>query len=243
MNSGHWPLPKQVSEMFEWLDLVSINTPSGMLGAAFSELAKEEPALFVLAAASGGAGKLLRTYRGKDRKELQARLDLLLRFVEDAQAAHAGVIEDGSSRREKDQYESWMAHFVSVHPALAPSKKWRSTFRKLIQNAVKQDRLVEQATKLLDAKPGRVSFIQATKVVEKALLAADMRGLMEVLGRLSEEPLPGVSGKDLQRYRQVVEGRSATLARGEEEAKALTARVAAEFRNKHPELFAEDGSN
>ncbi len=242
-RSGHWPLPKQVSEMFEWLDRVSVDTFSGMLDVALSELAKEDPELFVVAEALGGAKALLRKVRGKDRKELEASLDPLLGFVDDARTAHAAAIEAASRSTEKDRYESWMAHFTSVDPVFVASQKWKSALRKLIRSTANQNRLVAQATKLLDAKPGRASFVQATKVVQKAPLAAYAKELMEHLDRLSEKPPPGVTAKDVERYKQAIEGRAKSMEKGEKKAEAITAKVAAKFRKKHPELFAEDGSN
>jgi len=242
-QSGHWPLPKQVSEMFEWLDQVSVDTPSGGLDVALSELAKKEPALSVVTTAIASTGTLLRNYRGKDRNELRSRFELLRGFVDDALAAHAADIKDGSRGSESNRYESWMAHFTSVHPAFAASRKWQSALRKLIQSAIKQDRLVAQVTKFLDANPGRASFFQATKVIEKALLAPDADGLMKFLDRLSEEPPPGVTDKDVERYKQAIGGRAELMEKGEKKAAAITARVAAEFRKKHPELFAGDGSS
>ena len=56
-------------------------------------------------------------------------------FVDDARTAHAAAIKEASGRAEKNRYESWMAHFVSVHPAFATSKKWRSALRKVICTA------------------------------------------------------------------------------------------------------------
>jgi predicted esterase len=76
-QTGHWPLPLQVAEMFEWLDQVSLDQPAGALSVARAELAKEAPDLLVIVHALDQCGELLKTHKGEDKARVAADLEVL----------------------------------------------------------------------------------------------------------------------------------------------------------------------
>src|SRR5690606_25984148 len=73
-QSGHWPLPKNVAALLDWLDEVSVDSPALEVRVALDEIAKESPDLLAIGEAIAEAKSLLGRYRGDDKKELEARV-------------------------------------------------------------------------------------------------------------------------------------------------------------------------
>lgn len=236
-KSGHWPLPKQVGEMLDWLDEVSVSTPGEELEVAISELSKPGPDLLTISGAIERASTGLRRYRGGDRKELQERIETIGEFLESLAEKHVERVEAARKDAKKGEPASWMGHLISVQAALRKTSKGLKALRKHLGTAVREDRLVAQAARMLQDRPGRGSFAQALKVVEKATVSADVDGLLSLLEEFAKESSSGATAEDRERLEKIAAARRQAIEAGRQEASEITAEAAGAFRKLHPELF------
>jgi len=242
-QSGHWPLPRQVLEMFDWLDRVTVDTLDGTVAVALSELAKTAPDLLVVVEAAADARRLSRKYKGEDRAELKAKLAAIEAFIEEAAAAHADHIRTCmNSLKPMPVTECWPAHFRLVSPALKNQAAFRKTLRAQIALADRQEKSVARACKSLSKRPSKKAFAAAVKALEESRLAASYGDLRDLVERVSENPPRGVGEKQLAACRQVIQKsrEQDEMAQGAARG-ALDARLQS-FRSEHPDWFPTGAS-
>jgi hypothetical protein len=242
-RSGHWPLPKQVLEMFEWLDRVTVDTADGAVAVALSELAKAAPDLLVVVEAASDARRLFKKYKGKDRAELKAKLEAIEAFIGHAAAAHADHIRTCiNSLKPMAATECWPAHFRLVSPALRNAAAWRRILRAQNALADRHEKSVARACKSLSKRPSKKAFVAALKALEESTLAESYAELRDLVGRVAENPPKGVGEKQLAACRQVIQQsrEQDEMAQGAARG-ALEARLKS-FRSEHPDWFPPETS-
>ena len=238
-QSGHWPLPVSVAEMFEWLDQVSADSPDQAFDVALSELAKEAPDFSVVSGSVAKALRLSKKLRSKDRKAIEKRLEPLRELLDQTAARHAAAIEEVRAAGEKKAYGSWAAHFRTAHAALGPLPKWRKAMKSLTKDATKHDKSVARALDLLAARPGSAAFRKALKTLEGAHVAARARDLQLELERLAKKA-NGLSEKDIASIEEIADERRPIDAAGEKLAAELDGEMAKAFRAAHENLFEKE---
>jgi predicted esterase len=237
-QSGHWPLPKQVSEMLAWLDQVTAKTPGQAIETALSELAKEAPDVAVIADAVARGADLLKRYRGDDKDPLGDRLSLLEDFIEAAVRAHAAaLLADEAVADRKLPFGPWVGHFRAVQAAFADARTWKKEMKAALTLAKKQQRKV--ASGLRAVASGRRGFAAAVKALAGGYLAPDYDSLEAGLRRLIEAPPEGIGEKDIAACRAILEERAAPLKAGREAAVGVTAELARSFLEDHPEILGD----
>ncbi|MGH9363035.1 MAG: alpha/beta fold hydrolase, partial [Thermoanaerobaculia bacterium] len=207
LQSGHWPLPKQVGEMLAWLDSVSADSARGAIGAALHALAGEEPDLGVAVEAAANAQRLLKAYKGPDRDLLSARRAALGELSERAQRAHAEALSGGPQGARADSpFGAWAAHFRAAEAALGSLASWQASVRSLRQRAAKHDLAISQARAQVEKSGGR-SFAESARVAEQAFLGALHEDLVARLQEIAGKPPAGVRVEEVKRFREGVEAR------------------------------------
>jgi predicted esterase len=242
-RSGHWPLPGQVLEMFDWLDRVTVDTADGVIAVALSELAKAAPDLLVVVEAAADAKRLLKKHKGKDRGQLKAKLDAIEAFIEEAAAAEADHLRTCiNSLKPMKETECWPAHFRLVNPAMKNVAAWRKTLRAQIAQAKRHEKAVARALKSLSKRPSKKAFVAAVKALEESTLADRYGELRDLVARVSENPPRGVGEKQLAACRQVIQKSFEQDELGQGAARgALESRLRS-FRSAHPDWFPSGAS-
>ncbi len=92
-QAGHWPLPVQVAEMFEWIDSVSIRSAPQAVLAATEALAKRPPLFAAAVRATAEAVELMSGSKGAEREQAEADLAAVLESLEAAAAAAWAVLQ------------------------------------------------------------------------------------------------------------------------------------------------------
>ena len=237
-QAGHWPLPEQAGEMFEWLDQVCVRTPGQAVSVALSELGEEQPELAVVADALADARALLKRYREKDADELAARVAELGAWMETAAAAHAERLLAEPAVAERALPDGpWSMHFVRAERAFRATDAWQDAMKAVRKAAAKHDKAVDKALKGL-GKPSRGSFRAAAEALDEGYLAARWDELRGATLKLADDPPKGVDSDDLEALRARVAERAETRAAGREAELAFTAELAAALRSEQAELFA-----
>jgi len=243
-RTGHWPLPAQVLEMFEWLDRVTVSTPAGAFAVAVSELNEGKPApdLSVVANAAKKMKKLLKKYRGSDRAALKEKLTSLEAFLEDTATSLLEQIDLGRlAQNDPEPPEVSRASFRLVNRPLSDTPAWIKAARSFQASAKKQDKAVARALKAFGKRESRKTFAAAFKVLEASPLADGFAELRDCLARAADKPPKGVTKDQVDAFRS----REKATRDAEAEARrqilsALTPKVAS-FRSEHPDLFPPSG--
>lgn len=227
-QSGHWPLPREVGTMIEWLDDVCVDTAPGLLELAIAELAKEAPDLAVLSGALSKAGERIKVHKGPDRKALESRLVELGALLEDLGAAHAeAIVRDPGSARFAVQYGPWAAHFRRVNRPLRAVKSWSVGVKSQLAAAKPHEEAIERARAAL-AQPGKKVVAEATKVAERSYLADGYEDLMALLAAAAEGDA---------KWSALAAARRESDDQGRATAAKITSERAAAFRQKHSDWF------
>jgi predicted esterase len=239
-RSGHGPLPKQVLEMFEWLDQVTAGTLDAALAVALSELSKVVPDLDVVADAARNGRALLAKYRGEDREALRTKLEAVEAFLEDIAAGHAECVEVSMRAvNRSESTESWRAYFRLVERSVRDTKAWSKTLREQIKLASTHEKAVVRALAALARRPGKGAFVAAVTALERSLLAESYPELRDLVGRVAEKPPRGVGEKHVAASREVIE---TSLERERLAWSAVLGVIAPRlesFRSKHPDWIPE----
>lgn len=241
-TSGHWPLPHQVGEMFDWLDQVNADSAELALSVALSELSKEVPDLQMIASSARKAKKLAKRMKGDEADELRGKIDTVMGFVGTVEAAHVAAIEqaqEAGKSAEKGAFLPWMAHFRTVSTSFVESASWRKSLKSLVSKSRKQDRSVSAALGMITAKLNKKTLKQAVAVLRKAPLATTVDELERALTRLADKPGAGTKRSDYASFRELMASRSSPSEQGRKQAAAITAKRAKEFREANANLFPE----
>ncbi|HIC24124.1 MAG TPA: hypothetical protein EYO84_11890 [Planctomycetes bacterium] len=242
-RSGHWPLPTQVAEMFDWLDQVNADSPQLALSVALSELAKDSPDLEIVSSAAYKAKSLAKRMKGAEGKALRATIDTVVNFLEEVQSAHASIIKQAqkaSKSANKGSFHPWMAHFRIVNASFTGSASWRKNLKSLVSTSKKQQRAVDAALSVISNKLNRGTLKQAVGVLQKSMLASNAQELELTFSRMAQDPPAGMKDEDFTNYRQLSAARNPLIQQGRSTAAEITASIAREFREANPELFPDE---
>ena len=242
-RSGHWPLPTQVAEMFDWLDQVNADSPQLALSVALSELAKGSPDLQVITSSANKARFLARRMKGDEGEALRDKIDIVVGFLEAVQAAHALTIEESqkaSKSASKGSFHPWMAHFRIVNASFSESASWRKNLKSLVSTSKKQQRAVDAALAVISNKLNKKTLRQAVTILQKSMLASNAQELELTFSRMAQDPPAGMKEEDFTNYRQLSATRSPLIEEGRSTAAEITASSARDFREANPELFPDE---
>lgn len=204
-QSGHQALPKQVLEMFEWLDQVTVGTLDAALALALSELSKVVPDLDVVADAARSSRALLAKYRGEDREALRTRLEAIEGFLEDIAAGHAECVQMSMRAvNPSEATESWRAYFRLVEPSVRDTKTWSTVLHAQVKLANEHEKAVARALAALAKRPDKTTFVAALTALERSPLAESYPELRDLVGRVAKKPPRGVSEKHVAASREVI---------------------------------------
>jgi len=228
-KTGHWPLPRQVSEMFEWLDQVSSDSPGQCLDTAWSELAEEAPDLAQIVDAAGKAGTFLKKYRGEDREQLAARLGRIEELLAQIETAQAEALVEQIQNSKSKEFKPWMTQFRVVHQAFQDSRTWKKRLKTQIALAKKHDKTVTKAMNRIMANVDKKSLLAALGALEKCPLAADYDRLATLMSRRVEKPPKGFKNQDVERFRNLIESRTEGIDEGEARAREVAGELISPF--------------
>ncbi len=242
-RSGHWPLPVQVAEMFDWLDEVNADSPQLALRVALSELAKDSPDLKIIFSATTRAKQLVRRMRGDEAQALGSTIDTIADFLEEVQSQHASVILEAqkqSKAAKQRSFQPWMAHFRITSTAFTESAFWRKKLKSLSSSSNKQQRSIDAALSVISKKLNKVTLHQAVRVLQNSMLASNAEELAQAIDRYQQNPPEGMKDGDFDDYRQLRETRNPLIEQGRSTATEITVRMAGEFRDSNPNLFSDE---
>lgn len=226
-RSGHWPLPRQVAEMFEWLDRVSVADPGSLAEFAVAEVARETPDLSALIETIERAREMLARYRGDDADRIGTKLEALEALVDAVEAAHIEALTDADARAK--EFAPWMEHFRIAHSALDGRKEWKRTMRSLAARAKKEEAAVANAIAALERKPSRRAFVKAVQVLESSYLAPSLDAFEPRLTRYANAPAAiELEAADAALLLELTRTRDAAKTEGRGAADAITRAVARE---------------
>ena len=241
-RSGHWPLPNQVAEMFEWLDSVTTSTPSQSIDGVVMELGKPEPSWLLVRESVLRARQQLKTTRRKklskaERKELEERLDALEELVTHAEKAHAKRIVADEKAADGDDYAAWMAHFRSMHGVFRASKGWNRSLRKIASRAAKQETKITRVLKVLEKTTSGKAFQQALALFDRSPIAANYDDLATRLREIAADSSGTAPEKSVEKLTAILAERESVDREGGRSAAEVTRAVAEAFRKSNAELF------
>jgi pimeloyl-ACP methyl ester carboxylesterase len=235
-QSGHWPLPKEAGEMFDWLDSVSQDSARGVADIALHELAKNEVDLGIVAEAAARGETLLKGYKGADRAAVSEKLKAIAGLIEAAQAAHAAAVKSpaGTPRKDKD-YGPWAAHFRAADAALGRLGAWQSSVKQLRSRAQSHDKLIAAVLPRLD-KAGERDVADALKAAEQAFLSSRYAQLLVTI-----EKSKALKPADAGTLKALLDSRRPADEEGARAAAAKTKELVAGFREAHRDWFQDAG--
>lgn len=180
-EAGHWPLPNQVSELFEWLDQVSVKTLSGALALAGQALLAEKPDVGLMMQARADAKRLApRRMEESDSR----RLALLDELTNALASAHAdAILEEARRLDRKDPLQR--TRFRVGHAVLGESGVWQKRFRTEVGIARREAAQMRKLRAGLEAGAKR-ALGAAVKAVEKGALAPEFDELLPELAKALE---------------------------------------------------------
>ncbi|HIN79889.1 MAG TPA: hypothetical protein EYN00_02300 [Planctomycetes bacterium] len=240
-RSGHWPLPRQVGEMFDWLDQVNADSPQLALKVALSELAKDSPDLKIVASSAYKAKSLARRVKGDEGKTLRETIEIVVEFLEEVQVAHASTIEEAkkaASSTKRGSFQPWMAHFRIVNASFKESKVWRKSLKSLVSKSLREEGAIDAALGVISNKLNKKTLGQAVAILQRSMLASNADELQRTFSRMADDPPAGTKEVDYLGFRQLTEKRTPLIEEGRATAAEITAEHAREFRQDNPELFA-----
>jgi len=237
-KSGHWPLPKQVVELLDWLDSVSADTAPAAIGSALSELAKEAPDLSTVARCCARAAELLKKHKGDDRERLAEQIAAVDAFVGDARRKHGDAIEAAGGDDKVEAFAPWVEQFRIASSAFGEHGDWQERFAKLWRRAQKDGKRVDKALAELGRKKwSKRTLRSAVTALDKALLAPGHGDLAsELLAKLDEE-VKGVDAEEVAAVRAQIEARRKAAEEGAAAAAKQSAELARAFREEHADWF------
>ena len=238
-QSGHWPLPQQAAEMFEWLDSVSVKTASGAIDAALAALSRSPVDLTILSEAMRSANDLARKAKGDDKADVEKRLPALNDLFTRLAAAHTDALSAEPALAErKPAYGPWVVQYVALAPAFEHDAAWSKAMKKVAQLAGKHDKTVAKAMKGL-GKPSKKTVATAVAAIESSFLAAGIVNLRVALDRVAAEPPKGADDA-LGTYAELLATRAPMDEEGLAALAERTAALVDAFRADHPELMASE---
>lgn len=239
-QSGHWPLPVQVNEMFTWLDSVSVKTPSQSVTMGMKQIESELPDLALIHVSIVEATDLLKKYKGEDRAELEGRIAKLQDFLDQSREAYLGAMAPlAESFDPKAPFGTWVSKFYFAHRGLESDAAWLKSMKKIAGVVKKHDKTVAKALDKLGSEPDKKAFANGVKAMEKGYLSLRYPELVASMTLLGEQPPKGTSIKDRSRLEELLKARRSDWGDGLVEAHEILRQVRTIFVEANRELFPE----
>ena len=152
-RTGHWPLPAQVSQLFLWLDKVSTSSADSAVQAFEDELKAKNPSLESLQILISKSETLIKKYRGKDKKDVAARIAEARKTMDELCGRAAKLVTDHPVDPKKKEDQLGYAIFRRLHQILENEKAWQKAMGpKWISGAKKDTKYVAKILKSLKKK-------------------------------------------------------------------------------------------
>jgi hypothetical protein len=236
-QSGHWPLPKQVGEMLAWLDVVTADSPGLVLASVLHALDQQDPDLVSVAEGVVKAEIVLKAWKGKDRPQLQERLEALRKFLEEAAREHGKEVEAGSKALKGEaQFGPWAAHFRHAHRALEGLPAWQKAASGTLRRAAGQEKGAARAWVLLE-QAGAKALGEALKSLESGFLASRYEELLGFAERIAQGQ--GARAEDRKKVEELISSRKTPWEAGLKAALDIDRKLARAFREAHSGWFKE----
>jgi predicted esterase len=236
-QTGHWPLPQQVAEMFDWLDQVTTQSAAQSVGVAIDQLGREAPDLLVVRNAIADAEKLLPKAKGDEKVALDAQLAALRDVLEQSAVAHAAALTTDSALADpKLPYGAWAAHFRAVDSAFSGLASWQKALKPARAAADKHGKAVDAVLAKFDSTKA-ASVKSAAKELESSFLAPRYGDLRATVEPVLATPPKGVPQKEVDATRALIKTREADESAGAAAAAAKTKEILESLKSKHPALF------
>lgn len=239
-QSGHWPLPRQVNDMFTWLDSVSVKTPSQSVTMGLKQIEGELPDLALIQKSIVEATDLLKKYKGEDRAELETRIVKLQAFLDQSRDAFlAAMAPLSESFDAKAPFGTWVSKFYFAHRGLESDATWQKAMKKIGGVVKKHDKTVIKALERLGGEADKKAFANGVKAMEKGYLSLRYPELVASMTLLGEQPPKGTSMKDRTRLEELLKERRSDWGDGLVEAHEILRQVRTVFVEANRDLFPE----
>ncbi len=242
-QAGHWPLPKHVAELLEWLDVVSVASPSLLLDGAERELAKASPDIALADDATRRAGELLARYRGADAAALGGRRATIATFLDALAAAQATRVLDARATEKDRGVQPWMIHFRRVARALGERDAWQKATRTLASKAKGHVRSATKALARFRRKPSAKAAKKALDAVVKYPLATESSDLLAEVKRFHAAGAGEADARSLAKLTDQIavvdEALEAAEKEGASRAAAIDDEHLTKLRAAHPDRFGQ----
>ncbi len=237
-RSGHWPLPVQVGEMFEWLDQVSVSSPEQAIGVALAELKKELPDLEVVMDALGRA-KVMKK-KAADAEALAGQITLVEQFSTASEAAHREVLLALPELKDKKAaYGSWAAQYRIAARAFGASPSWQKGMKESHRRSKLQQKQIAKAMKGL-GNPSAKAFRRAVKTWRSAYLGDAYEELSGALQSLVAHPPRGLKTEEVRALEAMMLDRAGLDAKAAAAARAVTEQATLSFREEYGSALGSD---
>ena len=232
-QAGHWPLPTQVAQMFEWLDSVSADHPELALDVAKTQLEKKSPDFETIVSAVIRARRLVKKAKGEEREKIEAEIELFEQLLDHVARAHRTKL-DADAEEGDDSFDAAL-YFQVVHLAFREWPGWVKLSKSEVKKSRKQDKQVSKALQLLARSPSAKSVRGALGVLERASMSTELRTLEQELERLSqnEKRVPKELAAQIE---GLVGAKKAERAAMQESVDQRHRAELMTFRKSHPEL-------
>lgn len=238
-QSGHWPLPVQVAQMFEWLDQVSAQSAAQAVKVIGSELEKEAPELATIAEQLKKAKALLPKAAEADKKALAPMLGAVQTFLAKASLLHSEkLLASGEALDPKAAFGPWALQFLRGEAAFADDAEWKKRMTKPRELAKAHDKLAEKAKKALD-KNTPENRTNALRALEDGFLSAragELRSVLEMACTNATPPDDACRDK----VQSLVDARKKAAAEAAKTATDLERPLLDELKAAAPGLVATD---
>lgn len=221
-QTGHWPLPDDVAEMFSWLDKVSSATLED--AAAEVAYALETPTLDLqgLKVALDRAQLLAKKAKPAEVTATKPRIDAGRELLARAATEHAKVMsEDPAIKDPKLPFGGYAGHLLAVDSALESEAPWAQATKVLRPLIQKHAKAMDKA--LADAAASeKRSFATLLKAIEESPLSPRLPEALGSLERLANSPPKGISKEDAGKALKLIAERRTSLEEGRTKAAKLT---------------------
>lgn len=237
-QSGHWPLPGEVTKLLDWCAEVSTQSAAQALAIVRRELQQEAPDLALVVEQTGKAEELLPKAGRDEQGALAPQIAALREFVDRAVQVHAqALLADPATADPKAGHGAWVVPFLRADAAFDGHKQWQKDLAKVRAEAKRHDKEVEKAQKKLE-KPNKAARAAAWKTWRECWLGRDAEALRSALAAALGEAgdadvLAELDAAAEQRAAVDEQGRAAWTEREQ--------KLVEELRSAHPELFATEG--
>ncbi len=220
-QSGHWPLPYQVSQMMDWLDKVTVNDPATAAKIIHAELELEKPDLATVRMLLDRSAKMLKKYKGDDAEDVKNLLDSGWdRFGLIAQAQMRDLEAHTAKLKSKPNFGAWVSQFTAMNEVFYDHDNWKPAMKKAQSLAGKHNKAVAKAISGLGVANPK-AFTSGLKALETGFLSPRYEELVIRMQRLAANPPKGVKGDDLPKLQALVDQRKDDWAAGKEKAREL----------------------